>query len=39
MLQLDFFATNNVVEYEGLVKGQRLAKDSGIHRLLIRAYS
>jgi hypothetical protein len=35
-IQLEFLATNNIVEYEGLVKGFRLAKDLGIRWLLIR---
>jgi hypothetical protein len=35
-IQLEFSATNNIVEYEGLVNGLRLAKDLGIRRLLIR---
>jgi ribonuclease HI len=34
-IQLDFPATNNIVEYEGLVTGLRLAKELGIRRLLI----
>jgi hypothetical protein len=29
-IQLGFPATNNIVEYEGLVTGFRLAKDLGI---------
>jgi ribonuclease HI len=29
-IQLQFPATNNVVEYEGLVTGLRLVKDRGI---------
>jgi ribonuclease HI len=29
-IQLEFLATNNNVEYEGLVKGLQLAKDLGI---------
>jgi hypothetical protein len=29
-IQLDFTATNNIVEYEGLVMGPRLAKNIGI---------
>jgi hypothetical protein len=29
-IQLKFLATNNIVEYEGLVNGLRLAKDLGI---------
>jgi hypothetical protein len=35
-IQLDFPATNNIVEYEGLVIGLRLAKELGIQRPLIR---
>jgi ribonuclease HI len=29
-IQLEFLATNNIVEYEGLVTGVRLAKNLGI---------
>jgi ribonuclease HI len=29
-IQLEFSATNNITEYEGLVNGLRLAKDLGI---------
>jgi hypothetical protein len=29
-IQLEFLATNNITEYEGLVNGLRLAKDLGI---------
>jgi ribonuclease HI len=29
-IQLEFPATNNIAEYEGLVNGLRLAKDLGI---------
>jgi ribonuclease HI len=29
-IQLEFPATNNIAEYDGLVKGLRLAKDLGI---------
>jgi ribonuclease HI len=29
-IQLEFSATNNIVEYEGLVNDLRLAKDLGI---------
>jgi ribonuclease HI len=29
-IQLDFPATNNIAEYEGLVTGYRLAKELGI---------
>jgi ribonuclease HI len=35
-IQLEFSATNNIAEYEGLVNGLRLAKDLGIRRLLIK---
>jgi ribonuclease H / adenosylcobalamin/alpha-ribazole phosphatase len=35
-IQLEFLATNNIAEYEGLVNGLRLAKDLGIWWLLIR---
>jgi ribonuclease HI len=38
-IQLDFPATNNVIEYEGLVTGLWLAKDHGIWWLLIRGDS
>jgi ribonuclease HI len=38
-IQLDFPATNNIVEYEGLVIGLRLAKELGIQRPLIRGDS
>jgi hypothetical protein len=38
-IQLGFPATNNVVEFEGLVTGLRLAKDLGIRWLLIRGDS
>jgi ribonuclease HI len=30
-IQLEFLATNNIAEYEGLVSGLRLAQDLGIH--------
>jgi ribonuclease HI len=36
VIQLDFPAINNIVEYEGLVTGLRLAKELSIRRLLIR---
>jgi ribonuclease HI len=36
VIQLEFPATNNIAEYEGLVNGLRLAKDLSIWRLLIR---
>jgi ribonuclease HI len=29
-IQIEFSATNNIVEYEGLVTGLRLAKELGI---------
>jgi ribonuclease HI len=35
-IQIEFPATNNTAEYEGLVNGLRLVKDLGIRRLLIR---
>jgi ribonuclease HI len=35
-IQLKFLAPNNIIEYEGLVTGLRLAKDLDIWRLLIR---
>jgi ribonuclease HI len=35
-IQIEFTATNNTAEYEGLVTGLRLAKELGIRRLLIR---
>jgi ribonuclease HI len=38
-IQLEFSATNNIVKYEGLVNGLRLAKDLVIRRLLIRGDS
>jgi ribonuclease HI len=38
-IRLEFVATNNIVEYEGLVNGIRLAKDLGIRWLLIRGDS
>jgi hypothetical protein len=38
-IQLQFSATNNISEYEGLVMGLRLAKDLGIRWLLIRGDS
>jgi hypothetical protein len=38
-IQLEFTATNNIVEYEGLVTGLWLAKDLGIRWLLIRGDS
>jgi ribonuclease HI len=38
-IQLEFPATNNIAEYEGLVTSLRLAKDLGIQRLLIKGDS
>jgi ribonuclease HI len=38
-IQLEFRATNNIMEYEGLVTSLRLAKDLGIRQLLIRGDS
>jgi ribonuclease HI len=38
-IQLEFPATNNIAEYEGLVTGLRQAKDLAIRRLLIRGDS
>jgi ribonuclease HI len=38
-IHVEFVATNNITEYEGLVNGLRLAKDFGIRRLLIRGDS
>jgi ribonuclease HI len=38
-IYLEFPATNNIMEYEGLVNGLQLAKDLGIRRLLIRGDS
>jgi ribonuclease HI len=38
-IQLDFLATNNIAEYEGLVTGLWLAKDLSTRRLLIRGDS
>jgi ribonuclease HI len=35
-IQIEFLATNNTAEYEGLVTGLRLAKELGNWRLLIR---
>jgi ribonuclease HI len=37
--QLDFLATNNIIEYEGLFSRLRLAKDLSIQCLLIRGDS
>jgi hypothetical protein len=39
VIQLEFLATNNIVEYERLVTSPRLAKELGIRRLLIRGDS
>jgi ribonuclease HI len=38
-IQLEFPAINNIVEYERLVNGLRLAKDLSIRQLLIRGDS
>jgi ribonuclease HI len=38
-IQLEFLATNNIAEYEGLVTGLPLAKDLSIQQLLIRGDS
>jgi ribonuclease HI len=38
-IQIEFPAINNIIEYEGLVMGLRLAKDLSIQRLLIRGDS
>jgi ribonuclease HI len=38
-IQIEFSATNNITEYDGLVTGLRLAKELGIRRLLIRGDS
>jgi ribonuclease HI len=38
-IQLEFSATNNIAEYEGLVNDLQLAKNLGIRRLLIRGDS
>jgi ribonuclease HI len=35
-IQLEFLATNNITEYEGLVTSLWLTKDLGIRRLLVR---
>jgi ribonuclease HI len=34
-IQIDFSATNNIAEYEGLVTRLQLVKELGIQRLLI----
>jgi ribonuclease HI len=39
VIQIEFPATNNTAEYEGLVTGLRLAKELSIWRLLIRGDS
>jgi ribonuclease HI len=39
VIQIEFPATNNITEYEGLVTRLRLAKEFGIQRLLIRGDS
>jgi hypothetical protein len=39
VIQIEFLATNNTAEYEGLVTRLRLAKELGIRRLLIRGDS
>jgi ribonuclease HI len=39
VIQLDFPATNNIIEYDGLVTGLRLAKEHGIRWLLMRGDS
>jgi ribonuclease HI len=38
-IQLNFLATNNIAEYDGLVTGLRLAKELSIRWLLIRGDS
>jgi ribonuclease HI len=38
-IQLNFLATNNIAEYDGLVTGLRLAKELSIQWLLIRGDS
>jgi ribonuclease HI len=38
-IQLEFLATNNIVEYEGLVTDLQLARELSIRRLLIRGDS
>jgi ribonuclease HI len=38
-IQIEFSATNNIAEYEGLVTGLQLAKELGIRRLLIWGHS
>jgi ribonuclease HI len=39
VIQLEFLATNNIAEYEGLVTGLQLAKELGIKWLLIQGDS
>jgi ribonuclease HI len=39
VIQIEFPATNNTIEYEGLVAGLLLVKELGIRRLLIRGDS
>jgi ribonuclease HI len=39
VIQIEFPATNNTTEYEGLVTGLQLAKELGIRRLLIQGDS
>jgi ribonuclease HI len=39
VMQLEFPATNNITEYEGLINLLQLSKDLGIRRLLIRGDS
>jgi ribonuclease HI len=39
VVHLEFPATNNIVEYEGLVTSLRLAKDLDLRQLLIRGDS
>jgi ribonuclease HI len=34
-IQIEFPATNNIAEYDGLITGLRLAMELGIRRLLI----
>jgi ribonuclease HI len=38
-IQIKFPAANNIVEYEGLITGLRLAKELSIRRLLIQGDS
>jgi hypothetical protein len=38
-IQIEFSATNNIAEYEGLITELQLAKELGIRRLLIRGDS